>query len=103
MDSASLYFVFSPREREEDSFGNVIKKSHFLFVMYCMEYNIQRSVLPGTEQTVTVYRSCTVKYLTEHSVDNRKNQFVSETEDVESGSAFRTIGVFSLPGICMIT
>ena len=45
----------------------------------------------------------TVKYLTEHSVDNRKNQFVSETEDVESGSAFRTIGVFSLPGICMIT
>lgn len=65
--------------------------------------NIPRSVLPGTEQTVTVYRSCTVKYLTEHSVDNRKNQFVSETEDVESGSAFRTIGVFSLPGICMIT
>ena len=65
--------------------------------------NILRSVLPGTEQTVTVYRSCTVKYLTEHSVDNRKNQFVSETEDVESGSAFRTIGVFSLPGICMIT
>ena len=34
--------------------------------------NIPRSVLPGTEQTVTVYRSCTVKYLTEHSVDNRK-------------------------------
>ena len=65
--------------------------------------NIPRSVLPGTEQTVTVYLSCTVKYLTEHSVDNRKNQFVSETEDVESGSAFRTIGVFSLPGICMIT
>ena len=32
-----------------------------------------------------------------------QNQFVSETEDVESGSAFRTIGVFSLPGICMIT
>ena len=65
--------------------------------------NIPRSVLPGTEQTVTVYRFCTVKYLTEHSADNRKNQFVSETEDVESGSAFGTIGVFSLPGICMIT
>jgi uncharacterized lipoprotein YajG len=25
------------------------------------------------------------------------------TEDVESGSSFRIIGVFSLPGICMIT
>lgn len=60
--------------------------------------NILRSVLPGTEQTVTVYRSCTVKYLTEHSVDNRKNQFVSETEDVESGSAFRTYRSFFASG-----
>ena len=62
-----------------------------------------RDLLKDQPTAFYVEKVCTVKYLTEHSVDNRKNQFVSETEDVESGSAFRTIGVFSLPGICMIT
>ena len=36
LSASVLYFVFSPRVREEDSFGKVIKKSHFLFVMHCM-------------------------------------------------------------------